>query len=520
MTEKNIMVIPARKRVGSTAAKEQIKKLRVAAYCRVSTETEEQNSSYEVQVAHYTEFIKKNNEWEFAGIFADDGISGTNTKKRDEFNRMIAECMDGNIDMVITKSISRFARNTLDCLQYIRQLKDKNISVYFEKENINTMDAKGEVLLTIMASLAQQESQSLSQNVKLGLQYRYQQGKVQVNHNRFMGYTKDEEGNLIIVPEEAEIIKRIYREYLEGKSLVGIGRDLEKDGILTAAGKPRWRPETIKKILLNEKYIGDALLQKTFTVDFLTKKRVKNEGHVPQYYVENSHEAIIPKELFLQAQEELHRRSNIYTGADKNKRIYSSKYALSTITFCGDCGDIYRRVYWNIHGRKEFVWRCVTRIEQGPEVCKNRTVKEAELYDAVMTAINRLLAGGDNMIRILEENIHSVIGDTTEYKISEINALLEEKQKELISLANKGKDFESLADEIEELREKRQTFLVEDASLSGENERINELIEFVRNNKYRTLRYDDTLVRKIIQNVTVYDDHFVICFKSGIEMEV
>ena len=503
MAGKNITVIPARKRVGSTAAKEKIKKLRVAAYCRVSTETEEQNLSYEVQVAHYTEFIKKNTEWEFAGIFADDGISGTNTKKREEFNRMIEECMEGNIDLVITKSISRFARNTLDCLKYIRQLKEKYIAVYFEKENINTMDAKGEVLLTIMASLAQQESQSLSQNVKLGLQYRYQQGKVQVNHNRFMGYTKDEEGNLIIVPEEAEIIKRIYREYLEGKSLVGIGRDLEKDGILTAAGKPRWRPETIKKILLNEKYIGDALLQKTFTVDFLTKKRVKNEGHVPQYYVENSHEAIIPKELFLQAQEELHRRSNIYTGADKNKRIYSSKYALSTITFCGDCGDIYRRVYWNIHGRKEFVWRCVTRIEQGPEVCKNRTVKEAELYDAVMTAINRLLAGGDNMIRILEENIHAIIGDTTEYKISEINTFLEEKLKELIRLDNKGKDFESLADEIEELREKRQTFLVEDASLSGENERINELIEFVRNNKYRTLRYDDTLVRKIIQNVTV-----------------
>lgn len=520
MAEKNITVIPARKRVGSTAAKEKVKKLRVAAYCRVSTETEEQNSSYEVQVAHYTEFIKKNAEWEFAGIFADDGISGTNTKKREEFNRMIDECMEGNIDLVITKSISRFARNTLDCLKYIRQLKDKNISVFFEKENINTMDAKGEVLLTIMASLAQQESQSLSQNVKLGLQYRYQQGKVQVNHNRFMGYTKDEEGNLIIVPEEAEIIKRIYREYLEGKSLAGIGRDLEKDGILTAAGKPRWRPETIKKILLNEKYIGDALLQKTFTVDFLTKKRVKNEGHVPQYYVENSHEAIIPRELFLQAQEELHRRNNIYTGADKNKRIYSSKYALSTITFCGDCGDIYRRVYWNIRGRKEFVWRCVTRIEQGPETCKNRTVKEGDLYDAVMTAINRLLAGGDNMIRTLEENIHAVIGDTTEYKISEINKLLEEKQKEVISLANKGKDYDFLADEIDSLREERQSLLVEDASLSGENERIDELIGFIRRNKYRTLLYDDTLVRKLIQSVTVYEEHFVISFKSGIEIEV
>ena len=433
---------------------------------------------------------------------------------------MIDECMEGNIDLVITKSISRFARNTLDCLKYIRQLKDKNISVFFEKENINTMDAKGEVLLTIMASLAQQESQSLSQNVKLGLQYRYQQGKVQINHNRFMGYTKDEEGNLIIVPEEAEIIKRIYREYLEGKSLAGIGRDLEKDSILTAAGKPRWRPETIKKILLNEKYIGDALLQKTFTVDFLTKKRVKNEGHVPQYYVENSHEAIIPKELFLQAQEELHRRNNIYTGADKNKRLYSSKYALSTITFCGDCGDIYRRVYWNIRGRKEFVWRCVTRIEQGPETCKNRTVKEGDLYDAVMTAINRLLAGGDNMIRTLEENIHAVIGGTTEYKISDINKLLEEKQKEVISLANKGKDYDFLADEIDSLREERQSLLVEDASLSGENERIDELIGFIRRNKYRTLLYDDTLVRKLIQSVSVYEEHFVISFKSGIEIEV
>ena len=193
---------------------------------------------------------------------------------------------------------------------------------------------------------------------------------------------------------------------------------------------------------------------------------------------------------------------------------------MSTITFCGDCGDIYRRVYWNIRGRKEFVWRCVTRIEQGPETCKNRTVKEGDLYDAVMTAINRLLAGGDNMIRTLEENIHAVIGDTTEYKISEINVLLEEKQKEVISLANMGKDYDFLADEIDRLREKRQSLLVEDASLSGENERIDELIGFIRKNKYRTLLYDDTLVRKLIQNVTVYEDHFVVSFKSGIEIKI
>ena len=207
--------------------------------------------------------VQKNPEWVLAGIFADDGISGTNTKKREEFNRMIDECHAGNIDMIITKSISRFARNTLDCLKYIRELKDINIPVFFEKESINTMDAKGEVLLTIMASLAQQESQSLSQNVKLGLQYRYQQGQVQVNHNRFLGYTKDADGHLVIDPAQAEIVKRIYREYLEGKSMDKIAAGLEADGILTGAGKAKWHTSTINKILRNEKYMGDALLQKT-----------------------------------------------------------------------------------------------------------------------------------------------------------------------------------------------------------------------------------------------------------------
>ena len=269
---KTVTMIPARRRVGNTVKEEERPKLRVAAYCRVSTDSDEQATSYEAQVEHYTEYIKKNPDWEFAGIFADDGISGTNTKKREDFNRMIEECMNGSIDMIITKSISRFARNTLDCLKFIRQLKGKNIPVYFEKENINTMDAKGEVLLTIMASLAQQESQSLSQNVKLGIQYRYQQGHVQVNHNRFLGYTKDANGHLIIEEEEAKVVRRIYREYLEGASLNGIGRGLEADGILTRAGKKRWRPETVQKILKNEKYMGDALLQKTYTVDFLSKK--------------------------------------------------------------------------------------------------------------------------------------------------------------------------------------------------------------------------------------------------------
>ena len=245
-----VTMIPATKRVGNVLRKEaQPKKLRVAAYCRVSTDSDEQATSYETQIAHYTEFIGKNPAWEMAGVYADDGISGTNTKHREEFNRMIDDAMGGKIDMIVSKSISRFARNTLDCLRYIRKLKEKNIPVFFEKENINTMNATSEVLLTIMASLAQQESQSLSQNVKLGLQYRYQQGKVQVNTNWFLGYTKDEKGNLVIDPEQAEVVRRIYREYLEGASMTQIARGLEADGILTGAGRKRWYNSTVNKIL-------------------------------------------------------------------------------------------------------------------------------------------------------------------------------------------------------------------------------------------------------------------------------
>lgn len=251
----------------------------MAAYCRVSTEFEEQESSYEMQVEHYTSYIKSNPEWKLVEVYADDRISATNTEKREAFNRMIEDCRKGKIDMILTKSISRFSRNTVDCLKYTRELKSLNIAVFFEKENINTLDAKGEVLMTIMAALAQQESESLSANVRLGIQFRNQQGKVQVNHNRFLGYTKDESGKLVIVPEEAMIVRRIYAEYMEGRSFLQIKRGLERDGILNGAGNAKWYETNIKQILTNEKYIGDALLQKTYTVNTLEKKRVANTGY-------------------------------------------------------------------------------------------------------------------------------------------------------------------------------------------------------------------------------------------------
>ena len=517
---RNITVIPARKRVGNTAAAEQRPKLRVAAYCRVSTDSEEQASSYEVQVAHYTQFIQKNPEWELAGIYADDGITGTNTKKREEFNRMIQDCMDGNIDMIITKSISRFARNTLDCLKYIRELKEKNIPVFFEKENINTMDSKGEVLLTIMASLAQQESQSLSQNIKLGLQYRFQNGEVRVNHSRFLGYTKDEEGNLIIEPAEAKVVKRIYREYLEGASLLQIGRGLEADSILTGAGKTKWRPETLKKILQNEKYIGDALLQKTYTVDFLNKKRVQNKGIVPQYYVENSHEPIIPRDLYMQVQEEMIRRANLHSGANRKKRVYSSKYALSSIVYCSKCGEIYRRIAWNNRGKHSTVWRCCTRVEYGPEECDAPTIQESELQEAVARAINDLLGGRDTFLPILQANIFQVLENNSSGKIAEIDRRLVEQQQKLLKLANGKKDYNAVADEIHSLREQRQKVLAQDAGRDGQKKHIEEMKAFLEEQKDIPIEYDEQLVRRLVEKVTVFDEKIAVKFKSGVEIEV
>lgn len=518
----NVTIIPARKQVGNSVKKSEKPKLRVAAYCRVSTDSDEQETSYETQVSHYTDYIKSHEGWQFAGIFADDGISGTNTKKREEFNRMIEECMAGNIDMVITKSISRFARNTLDCLKYIRKLKEKNIAVWFEKESINTMDAKGEVLITIMASLAQQESQSLSQNVKLGLQYRYQQGKVQVNHNRFLGYTKDENGKLVIVPKEAEIVKRIYREYLEGYSMGQIAKGLEEDGILTGAGKTKWWISSINKILRNEKYFGDALLQKTVTVDFLTKKRIKNDGSVPQYYVEGDHPAIIPKDIFMQVQAEIVRRRNVHKSPTGKPRNFSSSCCFSQIVTCAECGDLYRRVHWNNHGKKSIVWRCISRLEpSSAEInCTNRTVKEELLKEITLDAINQILTDKDPFIQQLQENIARAVTKAATLSPDGIQDRLDELQKELIQKANSKEDYDAIADEIFRLREQKEKAEAESCRQKEALSRIAELQEFIGKQNATITEFDEKLVRRLIQKITVYPDRFTVEFKSGVSVEI
>ena len=514
------MVIPAKRQVGNNVKRGQKPKLRVAAYCRVSTDSDEQATSYEAQIEHYTEYISKNPDWVLAGIFADEGITGTNTKKRTEFNRMIDECMDGNIDMIITKSISRFARNTLDCLKYIRQLKEKNIPVFFEKESINTMDSKGEVLLTIMASLAQQESQSLSQNIKLGLQYRYQQGHVQVNHNRFLGYTKDADGHLIIDPDQAEIVRRIYREYLEGFSMDKIAAGLERDGVLTGAGKAKWHTSTINKILRNEKYMGDALLQKTYTTDFLTKKRIKNNGTVPQYYVESDHEAIIPKDIFLLVQEELVRRRVVRTSKNGKRRNYSCKHCFAQMVFCGDCGEFYRRVHWNNRGCKSIVWRCCSRLENTGHACRSRTVNEGLLEQVSIDAINQVLCEKDDFLKTLQSNIATVIrqGDTLSPEV--IYERLQELQKELLKKANQKDDYDAIADEILRLRDMRKQAEVNSTRMDEQLKQINSLQDFIKSQPTIVTEFDELLVKRLIAKITVFESQFIVEFRSGITIEI
>ena len=306
-----VLKIPAKFHPITHLPETKVQKRRVAAYARVSTDSEEQQTSYAAQVDRYTKYIQERADWEFVAVYTDEGISALNTKHRDGFNRMVADALDGKIDLIVTKSVSRFARNTVDSLTTVRKLKEKGVEVFFEKENIYTLDSKGELLITIMSSLAQEESRSISENVTWGQRKRMADGKVSLPYKHFLGYRKGADGLPEIVPEEAEIVRNIYRWFMEGKTPTGIARTLTEQGIPTPAGKEQWCSSTVKSILTNEKYKGSALLQKRFTVDFLTKKSKVNEGEVPQYYIEESHPAIIVPEEFELVQAELLRRQNL-----------------------------------------------------------------------------------------------------------------------------------------------------------------------------------------------------------------
>lgn len=519
--DRRVRVIPATKTQGAIYSTHDGKK-RVAAYCRVSTDSEEQLNSYEAQKSYYTQKIADSPDWEMAGIYADEGISGTSMKKRTEFKKMITACKRGRIDLIITKSLSRFARNTVDCLETVRLLKANGIGVYFEKENINTLTESSEFLITLFSGFAQAESESLSKNVAWGWRKSAEAGNVYFQYKRMLGYRKGTDGQPEIVPEEAKIIRRIYRRYLAGCSLGQIKQELEQDNIPTAQKVERWSSAVIHNILTNEKYMGDALLQKTYITDCISKKVKKNMGERPMYYVENNHPAIIPRETFDQVQKEMTRRSSKRKVLQKSGKTelgkYSGKYALTELLVCGECGSPYKRVTWARNGKKRIVWRCVSRLEFGTKYCHNSpTLDESRLHNAILAAMNEYAA-------IRQEVCPDVLAMVEEAKraMSQAGAMLLELKKRMDEVSQEQSDvldrllanmadaelnarMKALTDEKEALKAQILKIQQKEVSMAEQAAKRQQMWDSLKECSAGYTEFDDEFVRQIIRKITVED---------------
>lgn len=501
------------------------KKRKVAGYARVSTDHEDQQTSYATQVKYYTEYIKSRDDWEFAGLYSDEGISATNTKHREGFNQMVKDALDGKIELIITKSVSRFARNTVDSLSTIRKLKEHKIECYFEKENIWTFDSKGELLLTIMSSLAQEESRSISENVKWGHRKRFADGKVSVAYSRFLGYKKGPNGGLVVVPEEARTIKLIYKLFMEGLGMKTIAKELTKRGLKTPGGKYTWSTSTVSSILRNEKYKGDALLQKSYTVDFLTKKTKINEGEVPQYYVEHDHEAIIEPQLFDFVQAELKRRS-------KARKYYSGTSIFSTKIQCAECGGWYGAKVWHSNDKyRRIIYQCNNKF-RNKTGCRTPHLTEEEIKAYFVRAMNQIIADKDEIIQTIEE-ARRAICDNRELLAKrdamqkEIGILVEMAQNAVERNARVAQDQEKYQKQYDELINRYDAMKEEYRQLCDRIEkrqtRYEQLGQFVQELKGREnllTEFDQPLWCLLVDKIVVKNkEDITVVFKDGTEIK-
>ena len=507
---------------------------RVAAYCRVSTDREEQEHSFETQKAMYTEMIMMKPTWQTAGIYADEGITGTVAKKRPGFMKMIKDCRKGKIDMIVTKSVSRFSRNNLDCLMYVRELKQLGIPIIFEKEGINTIQVSSELLLTLFGALSQAESESISMNVKLGIRQSLKNGNVRFSYKTFLGYRKGADGQPEIVPEQADIVRRIYNDFLAGATYLEIAKRLTEENVPTMGGGSRWFSERIKSILKNEKYKGDALLQKTYITDPISKRVKKNNGELPMYYVENSHPAIIERRVFDKVQEEIARRAGKkkvkQTGTKTELGRYSGKYALTELLYCGECGTPYRRCTWSRDGKKKIVWRCVSRLDYGKKYCKNSpSVEESRLHNAIAAAITKKANSEEINIGGIMDHIESFGSqrDTDgiiqrQRRISEIEKVVDDLARLNSDEAQSGEldyKFSELYAELYSVKDELEEMQSGASALDGDM--LNEMREVVTGLKNHPVEYDDKVVRQLIDCIKVMSaDMIKICFKDGTVTEV
>lgn len=508
--------------------------IRMAAYCRVSTEQEEQEKSFETQKDMYTEKIMLNPHWQLADIYADEGLTGTIAKKRPRFMKMIEDCRKGKIDAIITKSVSRFSRNNLDCLSYVRELKELGIPIIFEKEAINTLQVSSELLITLFSGLSQAESESISENVKIGKRRSAQKGNVAISFKNMLGYRKGADGNPEIDPDEAGTVRLIFDSYLTGMSLLDIAKLLMAEGRRTGHGNTTWTASGVKRILKNEKYKGDALLQKTFTADPISKKKKKNNGELPMYYVENSHPAIIERAVFDRAQEELARRSGkqrVSKAATKTEQgKYSSKYALTELLFCGDCGTPYRRCTWMRKSGKKVVWRCVSRLDFGTKYCKHSpTLEEYKIHAAIADAVTAYAKQGGADVGRLKEHIRLYELQSSEqaYLMQKRIGELDAAYADLLKLSAQNKYDEQYDDALQKLLEEKAALtakLREQQAGNGAQQSLLDRVEhadaILEGLKNRPVEYDDRVIRQMVECVRVLSaDMLLVTFIGGAQVE-
>ncbi len=509
--------------------------LNVGAYCRVSTDTEEQQGSYNSQVTHYTEKIKSTPGWRFVKVYGDEGISGTNADNRPGFQEMMQDCKNGKLDLIITKSISRFSRNVTVTLEVARKLRDKGIGIFFEKENLNTLHYTSESLLAIFSSLAQAESESMSENIKMGREYRYKNGGCCYNMGKVFGFNQDSDGIVTINEEQAVTVRLMYESYLNGMSVGGIIKDLREKKIPSPTGKEEWSPGTVERILSSEKYKGDFLARKTFTVDPISKKKKKNTGQVTQYLITNHHPAIIEPEMFDMVQSEMARRGCIKK-YDKKKHYgkYSGKFPFNNLIICGDCGAKYRRTMWvEKNGDKKYVWRCVNRIQDGKNYCRRSvTINDTYLTKKTVEAINIIYKSRSRVKDILKCSIASLMGDTEQPMITKNTARLEELSDLMRDAIFKNatgemtpKELEKICYEVktesEKLRKENEEHEMTRKMKSAESSKLKQIFKAIDEMAEELTEIDNTLVRNIIEKMEVIaKDKLTIWFIGDIAYEI
>ena len=520
-----VTVIPPRIQgfAGNVVCATQLR--RVAGYARVSTDSDEQFTSFEAQVDYYTKKIQENPEWTFVKVFTDEGISATNMKKRDGFNAMIAEALAGEIDLIVTKSVSRFARNTVDTLTTVRKLKDRGIEVYFEKENIYTLDAKGELLITIMSSLAQEESRSISENVAWGKRAKAASGRVYLPYKQFLGYERGPDGLPQIVESEAETIRLIYKMFLEGKTPTTITRHLESHRILSPGGKEKWQHGTIVSILTNEKYKGDAILQKTFCADFLTKKIKRNEGELPQYYVSGSHPAIISAEVFDEVQLEMKRR--------REANYTAREHCFSGRIICGDCGASYVEKVWHSTSQyKKRIWQCSQKFKND-ERCETPHLYEDDVKAAFVRTMNGMIEDKDDLISEYKQisrrlTDHTALDFEAKQQTEEVDVLTELIRKCVAENATTPQDQKVYAERYMGLKARYEVAtqrlkLIEDQR-TERKQRRQKMLGFIRmleNSDELLTEFDEELWNATVEAVTVQvDGSIAFKWKNGMKTSI